>query len=159
MSLRVKRLSKHSVVPKRSTPLSAGYDLSAAESLTIPARGKGLIKTGIAMIIPDGHYGRIAPRSGFSSRFHTDVGAGVIDGDYRGEIKVLIFNHSAEDVLVTRGDRIAQLILEKISLPAVEEVVALDTTVRGDGGFGSTGSKAIHAQPPATEVQSSEYAQ
>ena len=150
ISLRVKRLSEHAILPQRATPLSAGYDLSSAETTMIPARGKGLIRTGLAVILPEGHYGRIAPRSGFSFRYHTDIGAGVVDSDYRGELKVLIYNHSSNDIVVTRGDRVAQLILEKISLPNVEEVFDLDTTVRGDGGFGSTGSKALAKNPTKT---------
>ena len=140
--LRVKRLSENAVLPVRGSGLAAGYDLASAEDIVIPARGKAIAKTDLAMAIPLGHYGRIAPRSGFSWKKHTDIGAGVIDADYRGNDGVVIFNHSDEDISVSQGDRIAQLILEQISTPVVEDVEGdLDDTQRGEGGFGSTGIK------------------
>ena len=91
------------------------------------------------MNIPVTCYGRIAPRSGLAWKKHIDVGAGVIDADYRGNVGVVLFNHGEEDLQVKRGDRIAQLILEKISYADIVEVDDLDATARGDGGFGSTG--------------------
>ena len=138
--LRVKRLSENAVLPVRGSGLAAGYDLASAEDIVIPARGKAIAKTDLAMAIPLGHYGRIAPRSGFSWKKHTDIGAGVIDADYRGNVGVVIFNHSDEDISVSQGDRVAQLIIEQISTPVVEDVEGeLDDTDRGEGGFGSTG--------------------
>lgn len=138
--LRVKRLSENAILPVRGSGLAAGYDLASAEDIVIPARGKAIAKTDLAMAIPLGHYGRIAPRSGFSWKKHTDIGAGVIDSDYRGNVGVVIFNHSDEDISVSRGDRVAQLILEQISTPVVEDVEGdLNDTQRGEGGFGSTG--------------------
>ena len=138
--LRVKRLSENAVLPVRGSGLAAGYDLASAEDIVIPARGKAIAKTDLAMAIPLGHYGRIAPRSGFSWKKHTDIGAGVIDADYRGNVGVVIFNHSDEDINVSQGDRVAQLIIEQISTPVVEDVEGdLDDTQRGEGGFGSTG--------------------
>ena len=138
--LRVKRLSENAVLPVRGSGLAAGYDLASAEDIVIPARGKAIAKTDLAMAIPLGHYGRIAPRSGFSWKKHTDIGAGVIDADYRGNVGVVIFNHSDEDISVSQGDRVAQLIIEQISTPVVEDVEGdLDDTQRGEGGFGSTG--------------------
>jgi len=83
--------------------------------------------------------GRIAPRSGLASKHFIDTGAGVIDADYRGQVKVLLFNHGASDFEVKEGDRIAQLVLEKICTPDVQEVEELEESVRGAGGFGSTG--------------------
>ena len=138
--LRVKRLSENATLPVRGSGLAAGYDLASAEDIVIPARGKAIAKTDLAMVIPLGHYGRIAPRSGFSWKKHTDIGAGVIDADYRGNVGVVIFNHSDEDNNVSQGDRVAQLIIEQISTPVVEDVEGdLDDTERGEGGFGSTG--------------------
>ena len=138
--LRVKRLSENAVLPVRGSGLAAGYDLASAEDVVVPARGKAIAKTDLAMAIPLGHYGRIAPRSGFSWKKHTDIGAGVIDADYRGNVGVVIFNHSDEDISVSQGDRVAQLIIEQISTPVVEDVGGeLDDTDRGEGGFGSTG--------------------
>ena len=105
----------------------------------MPARGKALIGTGLAFAIPVGNYGRIAPRSGLAVRNSLHVGAGVVDADYRGEVKVLLFNHSDDDFEVKEGDRIAQMIIEKYTLTALEEVEELSETERGAGGFGSTG--------------------
>ena len=88
--------------------LSAGWDLYASEETTVPARGKAIIKTDIAVAIPENHYGRIAPRSGMSWKNCTDIGAGVIDADYRGEIGVVTFNHSDVDLFIKEKDRVAQ---------------------------------------------------
>jgi len=89
--------------------------------------------------IPEGCYGRIAPRSGLASKNFIDVGAGVIDCDYRGNVGVLLFNFSEEQFIVNKGDRIAQLICEKIEYPELEQVDELDITERNTAGFGSTG--------------------
>ena len=137
--LKVQKLSNNAALPKRSTDGAAGYDLCAAQDCTIPAGGKGLVKTGISIQFPTGLYARIAPRSGLALKRFIDVGAGVVDHDYRGEVGVVLFNHGDQDFVVKMGDRIAQLILEKIDTPPVEEVQGLDSTVRGSGGFGSTG--------------------
>lgn len=107
-----------------------------------------------------GYYGRIAPRSGLAVKHHIDVGAGVIDADYRGNVGVVLFNHSDADFKVTAGDRVAQLILEKIITPAVVEVDDLDalgSTARGAGGYGSTGV-ASENQSPAKKAKVSEPA-
>merc|ERR1712228_855199 len=96
--------------------------------------------TNIAMHMPRGVYGRIAPRSGMAWKKHTDVGAGVVDADYRGDIGVVIFNHSKERLDIAVHDRVAQLILEKNCMgEQVQEVDDLDTTARGASGYGSTG--------------------
>ena len=137
--LYIKKMRNSATIPKRSTEGAAGYDLSAAEEATVPAQGKSVVKTGLSMAIPEGCYGRIAPRSGLAVKRHIDIGAGVIDQDYRGEVGVVMFNHSNEDFHVKMGDRIAQLILEKITTPNVQEVKELDSTVRGSKGYGSTG--------------------
>ena len=98
--------------------------------------------TGLSISFPAGLYARIAPRSGLALKKFIDIGAGVVDSDYRGEVGVVLFNHGDQDFQVKMGDRIAQLILEKIDTPPVEEVQCLDDTVRGTGGFGSTGVKS-----------------
>ncbi|KAK6245384.1 hypothetical protein SCA6_008474 [Theobroma cacao] len=135
--LRVKKLSEKAVLPSRGSPLAAGYDL--ATDTKVPARGKALVPTDLSIAIPEGTYGRVAPRSGLAWKHSIDVGAGVIDADYRGPLGVILFNHSDVDFEVKVGDRIAQLIVEKIMTPDVLEVDDLDSTARGDGGFGSTG--------------------
>ena len=137
--LKVQRLNNNAALPKRSTEGAAGYDLCAAHDCIIPAGGKGLVKTGLSISFPVGLYARIAPRSGLALKKFIDVGAGVVDRDYRGDVGVILFNHGDQEFQVKMGDRIAQLILEKIDTPPVEEVQGHDSTVRGAGGFGSTG--------------------
>uniref|UniRef100_L2G7K1 Deoxyuridine 5'-triphosphate nucleotidohydrolase n=1 Tax=Colletotrichum fructicola (strain Nara gc5) TaxID=1213859 RepID=L2G7K1_COLFN len=134
--LQVKKLSDKARLP---TPGAAVYDLYAAKPTTIPARGKALVSTDMAISVPAGTYGRVAPRSGLASKNFIDTGAGVIDADYRGEVKVLLFNHADSDFEVAEGDRIAQLVVERIFTPEIVEVQELEESVRGAGGFGSTG--------------------
>ena len=98
-----------------------------------------MISTSLAIAVPEGTYGRVAPRSGLASKSFIDTGAGVIDADYRGEVKVLLFNFSDQEFHVQKGDRVAQLVLERIYTPEVMEVEDLEESVRGAGGFGSTG--------------------
>ncbi|KAI0483236.1 Deoxyuridine 5'-triphosphate nucleotidohydrolase [Xylariaceae sp. FL0804] len=138
--LLVKFLSERAREPVRGSAHAAGYDLFAAADATVPARGKALVDTDLAIAVPAGTYGRIAPRSGLAAKHFIDTGAGVIDADYRGPVKVLLFNHHADaDFAVSQGDRVAQLVLERIYTPAVVCVAELDASVRGAGGFGSTG--------------------
>ncbi|CCM03368.1 uncharacterized protein FIBRA_05498 [Fibroporia radiculosa] len=137
--LLIKRLSNKAKLPTRGSPLAAGYDLYSAERKTIPSRGKALVDTQLSIAVPAGTYGRVAPRSGLASKFMIDCGAGVIDADYRGVVFVLLFNLSDKDFQIEEGDRIAQLILERIVTPEIIEVTDLDETLRGVGGFGSTG--------------------
>merc|ERR1711934_261793 len=139
-TLRVKKLSPNAIIPVRGSPQAAGYDLSAAEETIVPARGKAIVKTDLAIAVPEGTYGRVAPRSGLAWKNHIDVGVGVIDQDYRGNVGVVLFNHGEQDLTVTKGMRVAQLVLECIVTPAVEEVEDLEDTARGAGGFGSTGT-------------------
>ncbi|XP_066939092.1 deoxyuridine 5'-triphosphate nucleotidohydrolase-like [Macrobrachium rosenbergii] len=139
--LRFKKLSEHAFAPSKGSKWAAGYDLCSAYNETIPAQGKALIKTDLQIELPEGCYGRVAPRSGLSWKNHIDVGAGVIDRDYRGNVGVVLFNHAKVDYEVKKGDRVAQLICEKIFYPDVEEVQELSDTDRGEGGFGSTGNQ------------------
>ena len=127
----------------RQTSGSAGYDLHACippphEPIVLKPMDRTLIPTGIAVVIPTGCYGRIAPRSSFAVK-GTSIGAGVVDSDYRGEIKVLLFNHSSEELIISHENRIAQLIIEKIETPEITEVSELPKSTREGGGFGSTG--------------------
>mmetsp|Transcript_18909 Transcript_18909/g.72102 ORF Transcript_18909/g.72102 Transcript_18909/m.72102 type:complete len:191 (+) Transcript_18909:1576-2148(+) len=153
--LLVKRLSESAVLPTRGSALAAGYDLSAAHDGTIPARGKALIKTDLAVAIPEGCYGRVAPRSGLAWKHSIDVGAGVIDADYRGNVGVILFNLSDTAFDVKAGDRIAQLVLERIATPDVVEVDDLEASDRGAGGFGSTGGFAESAAKRAKPAEDS----
>ncbi|XP_032615567.1 deoxyuridine 5'-triphosphate nucleotidohydrolase, mitochondrial-like [Hylobates moloch] len=117
----------------------AGYDLYSAYDYTILPMEKALVKTDIQIAFPSGCYGRVASRSGLAAKHFIDVGAGVIDEDYKGNVGVVLFNFGKEKFEVKKGDRIAQLICERIFCPEIEEVQALDDTERGSGGFGSTG--------------------
>ena len=141
--LRVKCLRDNVVLPVRGTTGAAGYDISAASGCVIPAHGKGSVDTGLVVSLPLGTYARIAPRSGLAYRHFIDVGAAVVDLDFRGEIKVILFNHFVEDFLVQVGDRIAQLILERIDTPPVQKVAVLEDTNHGNDGFGSTGTHSF----------------
>ncbi|KAF9534955.1 dUTPase-like protein [Crepidotus variabilis] len=147
--LLVKRHSEKAKIPTRGSALAAGYDLYSAESKIIPAHGKALVDTQISIAVPVGTYGRVAPRSGLASKFMIDTGAGVIDADYRGIVFVLLFNLSDKDFQVQEGDRVAQLILERVYTPDVLEVEDLEETIRGAGGFGSTGGHDALKAPAA----------
>ncbi len=139
-NLQVFLLTSNATPPRRATAGSAGYDLYSAQDLTIPASGKGVVKTDISIIMPDGCYGRVAPRSGLAVRRHIDVGAGVIDPDYTGNIGVVLFNFGSEDFIVAKGDRVAQLVLERFVVAEPVVVVGQpESTERGSGGFGHTG--------------------
>jgi len=131
----------NAIIPSKGSPGAAGFDLHALKETKIIAGERGLVKTGIAIQIPDDCYARVAPRSGLTFKHGINVGAGVIDCDYRAEIGVILFNHSNDDFNVNEGDRIAQLIFEKIytCIPEEVEYSALTDTQRGVGGFGSTG--------------------
>lgn len=106
----------------------------------IPPRDKLVVKTDIQVELPEGCYGRIAPRSGLAAKNFIDIGAGVVDEDYRGNLGVVMFNHSNVEFPIAKGDRIAQLICERIFYPTLEEVKTLTDTERGANGFGSTGT-------------------
>ena len=105
----------------------------SAYDCIIPARGKFVVKTDIQIELPEECYGRIAPRSGLAAKNFIDVGAGVVDEDYRGNLGVVMFNHSDIEFAVAKGDRIAQLICERIFYPTLEECPSLTDTQRGAG--------------------------
>ena len=134
-------------MPQRGSPLSAGFDLASAENTVIKAGQRGIVKTDLSIACPAGTYARIAPRSGLAVKKFIDVGAGVVDADYRGPVGVVLFNFGAEDFVVEQGDRVAQLILEEICMADAVEVELLTDTERGEGGFGSTGVKKQKVDP------------
>ena len=139
MKLLIKKLSEHALIPTRASPGSVGYDLYSIEDMHILPYQRGIVCTGIAVTIPMGVYGRIAPRSGLAVKHGVQTGAGVIDPDYTGELKVILFNHGSEKFEIKKGDRIAQLILEKCETPLIDEVEEIKDTQRGTRGFGSSG--------------------
>ena len=132
-------MSDKAKLPIKATAGAVGYDLFSAEQKTIMPNTRKLIKTDITFVPPPGTYGQVVSRSGLALKYQTDAKAGVIDSDYRGNVAILLANSSDQPVEIGIGDRVAQLILYKISTPNVEQVQDLDSTERGDSGFGSTG--------------------
>ncbi len=133
-------------LPDYQTAGAAGLDLFAAipdtKPLTLRPGGRALVPTGIAIALPAGYEGQVRPRSGLATRHGLTIlnAPGTIDADYRGEIQVVLANLGNEDVTITRGMRIAQLVIAPVARAQIVEVASLDETVRGSGGFGSTGS-------------------
>lgn len=138
---RVAKTHPDAVIPRPATEGAAGMDLVACESATIESGGWTAVETGLMFQFPPTVYARVAPRSGLAYKHGIQVGAGVIDSDYRGTIKVILFNHGRVPFEVKVGDRIAQIIFEKIELPNLVECAPedLSATLRSAGGFGSTG--------------------
>ena len=151
MSLNIKKLTEEAQVPVYGSVAAAGMDLFSAVDLTVPPQTRKLVSTGISVSWetqeghwdehPEKYYLRIAPRSGLSVKSNIDIGAGVVDSDYRGEIFVCFINNSLDkEYHIQRGDKIAQMILTRFE--QFSEVVIVDDlteTLRGESGFGSTG--------------------
>ncbi len=147
--LRVKLVEPGAQAPAKMTPGSAGFDLYSAEAVEVPpARcldggraevGRALVSTGLVVELPPGTVGRVASRSGLSTRHNIETGAGWIDSDYRGIVRVELKNLGPAPYRVNRGDRIAQLVVLPLAEVAVAVVPDVEGTRRGSGGFGSTG--------------------
>lgn len=134
-------------LPKYETLLAAGADLRAAlpadAPMVLEPSARALVPTGMAMALPAGYEAQIRPRSGLAFKHGITClnTPGTIDADYRGEVKVLLINHGDAAFTINRGDRIAQMVIAPITQPAFERVTELSETVRGEGGFGSTGTQ------------------
>jgi len=154
MTLKVKKLCGTAQLPVRGSVQAAGYDLAAClkdesgaargeftqnGTITLQPGARALVPTGIAFTVPHGTYGRIGPRSGLAVKHGIDTLAGIIDQDYVAEVGVVLANLGDEPFVIEHGMRIAQLVIEKIATPEVIEVDHLEDTLRGAGGFGSTG--------------------
>jgi dUTP pyrophosphatase len=128
-------------LPAYATAGSAGLDLRAAESLTLKPGARALVATGLAIALPEGCEAQVRPRSGLAVKHGITVlnAPGTIDSDYRGEIKVPLINHGSDDFQITRGDRIAQMVIAQVERVELFEVETLQGTERGAGGFGSSG--------------------
>src|SRR5215213_7519779 len=137
--LRFKQLDSRAILPERGSALAAGLDVCSIEELSIGPKHRVMARTGLAVAIPPGFYGRIAPRSGLAMKNGLDVLAGVIDSDYRGELCCLLYNTGDELINLPAGSKICQLIIEQIITPEAAWATDLDDTARGAGGFGSTG--------------------
>ena len=145
MEVRIKKLTENAVIPTYGSEFSAGADLYACleEAVTIQPGETYLVKTGLAMEIPEGFAGLIYARSGLASKKGLAPAnkVGVVDADYRGEIMVALHNHSNVEALVEPGERIAQMVIAPFLKAEYNVVEELSDTVRGEGGFGSTGAK------------------
>src|SRR5580698_11221402 len=138
----IKRLDPDMPVPAYSRPGDAGADLAAAEEVTLGPGERALVRTGVAIALPDGYAAFVHPRSGLAAKHGVTIvnAPGTVDAGYRGEIKVTLLNTDREHpVSFRRGDRIAQLVIQQVARPVFHEVDELPGSARGEGGFGSTG--------------------
>lgn len=138
-TLLFKQLDPKAKLPTRGSPSSAGLDIYSIEDVTIEPGQRCLARTGLSVAIPEGFYGRIAPRSGLAVKHGLDVLAGVIDSDYRGELLCALYNTGKTPISLPAQSKICQLIIEKIVTPDAVWSEDLSETARGAGGFGSTG--------------------
>lgn len=141
--VQIKKLRPDAVIPRYMTASAAGLDLCAAidEPITLAPQARAAISTGLAMAIPDGFEGQVRPRSGLAREYGVTLvnSPGTIDADYRGPVTILLINHGAQPVTIKSGDRIAQIVVAPVIQAELVEATELDETVRGGGGFGSTG--------------------
>ena len=142
MKIYCTKLGQNVIIPTRATPGSAGLDLYSCETVTIEAGQRCIVSTGIAMAIPEDCYGQVMSRSGLAAKNGIFVlnAPGIIDSDYRGELRVILYNSGPEKFIIDEGMRIAQMIITKYESCNFELVDSLDQTERGSGGFGSTGN-------------------
>ena len=161
--VKVKKLCNNAKLLVRGTTGAAGYDLAAAQTAVVPAHGKVLVKTGLSVSMPTGCYGRIVPRSGLALKKSIDVGAGVVDEDYRGELGVILFNFGEEDFKINMGDKLTQLIFERVKTPEIVETDSLEEIGRRGKGFGSTGinseEQKIISQSPDQKSESDQLSE
>jgi len=139
LTLKIKRLREDAKIPHYAHPGDAGLDLYAVEDITFAPNERAAVPTGIAMEIPEGHVGFIWDKSGLSIKHGLKTLGGVVDSGYRGEVLVGIINLSDEEYTIRKGEKVAQMIIQKKESVAVEETAELGETTRGEGGFGSTG--------------------
>ena len=142
LQLRVKRLTPSATLPRRAHPGDAGLDLCAAVDLDIPPGATRLVGTGLSLELPPGTEAQVRPRSGLALKYSVTVlnAPGTIDEGYRGEVSVILINHGPAVFEVTRGMRVAQLVVQPTLAVDVTDSAVLSDTSRGQGGFGSTGS-------------------
>ena len=141
MTLKFKRIHPDAVLPAYAHPSDAGMDIRSVADMTIPARGRALVPTGLVVLLPPLYEAQVRPRSGLALKHGITVlnTPGTIDSGYRGEIGVILFNSSDVDFQVKKGDRVAQVVIAPVTQPVIEEAQEIDETDRGAGGFGSTG--------------------
>lgn len=144
MRLGFRKIHPDAILPAYAHPSDAGMDIMSVEELTVPARGRALVHTGLVVLLPPAYEAQVRPRSGLALKRGVTVlnTPGTIDSGYRGEIGVILFNSSDEPFKVNCGDRIAQLVIAPVTQPEVFEATEIDETDRGAGGFGSTGIRS-----------------
>lgn len=141
MEIKIKRLDKDIEIPSFAYEGDAAFDLRSCEALTLPPGEMKIVKTGLAMSIPDGFRGIIKDRSGLAAKHCLETAAGVIDAGYRGEVGIVMRNHSNKDFQIEKDMRIAQMKIEEVPKMTIVEVDNLEDSQRGEGGFGSSGLK------------------
>ena len=141
MTLKFKRIHPDAVLPAYAHPSDAGMDIRSVADVTVPARGRALVPTGLVVLLPPLYEAQVRPRSGLALKHGITVlnTPGTIDSGYRGEIGVILFNSSDVDFQIKKGDRVAQVVIAPVTQPVIEEAQEIDETDRGAGGFGSTG--------------------
>jgi dUTP pyrophosphatase len=139
--VRVKRLNEEAKLPKKALPGDAGYDVFTNEQVALQPGERKLIGTGIKIAVPQGYEAQVRPKSGLAINYGITVlnTPGTIDPNYRGELKVILINLSDKEVKIEKGQKIAQIIFNKVETPEIIEVDELDETERNEKGFGSTG--------------------
>ena len=137
----VKRVREGAKLPSQPYALDAGYDLCAAEAVELPAGGRATIPTGLALELPEGHVGLVWDKSGLATKHGLTVLGGVVDAGYRGEVLVCLLNTGTQAHSFSVGDKIAQLLVQKVELPVIVEVNELTESERRARGFGSSGTK------------------
>lgn len=160
VSVPVRRLDPNVPLPTYAHPGDAGADLVAAEDVLLLPGERAVVRTGVAIALPDGFVGLVHPRSGLAARLGVTVlnAPGTVDAGYRGEIKVTLINHGWEPVRISRGDRIAQLVVQRVERAHFHLVHELPDSVRGTGGYGSTGGHAALVTPAGVTPESEEVA-
>ena len=143
INLKFVKLSSNIKTPSKSTKFAVGLDIHSPANYIISAKDQTIIPTGLRIQIPPGHYGHLCSKSGLAMQHHVHVGAGILDPDYTGEVKVLLLNLGHKPFQVSSGDAIAQLILEKVSTPILHRVDTLPSTNRGDRGCGLPKSNTL----------------
>ena len=141
MTLRFKKLRPDAILPSYAHPSDAGMDVRSVEDLTIAPGKRALVPTGLVMLLPPGYEAQVRPRSGLALKSGVTVlnTPGTIDSGYRGEVGVILANFGETDFSVKKGDKIAQIVIARVTQPTIEETDVVDETDRGAGGFGSTG--------------------
>ena len=143
INLKFVKFSPNIKIPTKSTEFAVGLDIYSPTDYIINVKDQAIIPTGLRIQVPPGHYGHLCSKSGLAMQHHIHVGAGIIDPDYTGEVKVLLLNLGHKPFQVSSGEAIAQLILEKISIPVLHRVDILPSTKRGDRGCGLPKSNTL----------------